>query len=204
MMRLPNNNNQAARDALAHRPRTAGETPAGLPPYPREWAGRVAVGEGPQPGLSGGANLGWSYQPRFRQPAKEQSRCAAWPLIRQVGNLSPEPDSGGGASDVGKASAGVAGDSHTMPSAAAGIDYSRVEGRPGALRTTVTQNLICGPYFLSQLWSLMICSSWAFGSKSAGMISNLTKYLQTSRICFTSSFFAASLSAGSCWRSDRY
>jgi hypothetical protein len=30
-------------------------------------------------------------------------------------------------------------------SAAAGIDYSRVEGRPGALRTTVTQNLICAP-----------------------------------------------------------
>ena len=35
------------------------------------------------------------------------------------------------------------GDSHTVPGAAAGIDYSRAEGRPGALRTTVTQNLIC-------------------------------------------------------------
>ena len=40
-------------------------------------------------------------------------------------------------------SAGVACDSHPEPSAAAGIDYSRVEGRPDALRTTVTQNLIC-------------------------------------------------------------
>jgi hypothetical protein len=50
-----------------------------------------------------------------------------------------------GAGDVGKASAGVACDSHTVPSAAAGIDYSRVESRPGALRTTVTQNLICAP-----------------------------------------------------------
>ena len=29
----------------------------------------------------GGANLGWSYQPRLRQPAKEQGRCAAWPLM---------------------------------------------------------------------------------------------------------------------------
>ena len=47
-----------------------------------------------------------------------------------------------GAGDVGKASAGVASDSHTVPSAAAGIDCSRVEGRPGALRTTATQNLI--------------------------------------------------------------
>ena len=47
------------------------------------------------------------------------------------------------AGDVGKASAGVASDSHTEPNAAAGIDYSRVEGRPGALKTTVTQNLIC-------------------------------------------------------------
>jgi len=30
-----------------------------------------------------------------------------------------------------------------VPSAAAGIDYAQVEGRPGALRTTATQNLIC-------------------------------------------------------------
>jgi hypothetical protein len=30
-----------------------------------------------------------------------------------------------------------------VPSAAVGGDYSRVEGRPGALRTTATQNLIC-------------------------------------------------------------
>ena len=35
------------------------------------------------------------------------------------------------------------GDRHTVTGAAAGIDYSRVKGRPGALRTTVTQNLIC-------------------------------------------------------------
>ena len=28
------------------------ETP-GLPPYPRKWAGRVAVGEGPEAGLLG-------------------------------------------------------------------------------------------------------------------------------------------------------
>ena len=47
-----------------------------------------------------------------------------------------------GAGGVGKASAGVACDSHTVLSAAAGIDYSRVEGLPGALRTTATQNLI--------------------------------------------------------------
>ena len=50
-----------------------------------------------------------------------------------------------GAGDVGKASAGVAYDSHPEPSAAAGIDYSRVEGWPDARRTTVTQNLICAP-----------------------------------------------------------
>ena len=29
------------------------ETPEGLPPYPREWARRVAVGEGPEAGLLG-------------------------------------------------------------------------------------------------------------------------------------------------------
>jgi hypothetical protein len=28
----------------------------------------------------GEANLGWSCQPRLRQPAKEQGRGAAWPL----------------------------------------------------------------------------------------------------------------------------
>jgi hypothetical protein len=49
------------------------------------------------------------------------------------------------AGDVGKVSAGVACDSQTVPSAAAGIGYSRVEGWPGALRTTVTQNLLRAP-----------------------------------------------------------
>jgi hypothetical protein len=43
----------------------------------------------------------------------------------------------------GQASAGVECDSHPVPSAAAGSDYSRVEGRTGALRTTVTQDLTC-------------------------------------------------------------
>jgi hypothetical protein len=73
-LRLPDNYHQAARDALAHRPRTAcgsrrslavvplnadqryddtGGTTGGLAPYPREWAGRVAVGEGPEAGLLG-------------------------------------------------------------------------------------------------------------------------------------------------------
>ena len=50
-----------------------------------------------------------------------------------------------GAGDGGKAPAGAACDSHTEPSAAAGIDYSRVEGRPRAQRTAVTQDLICAP-----------------------------------------------------------
>ena len=91
----------------------------------------------------GGANLGWSGQPRLRQPAEEQGRGAAWSRMLQVGNLSQGLRAVVGAGDVGKASAGVACDSHTVPSAVAGIDYSRVEGRPGALRTIVTQNLIC-------------------------------------------------------------
>src|ERR1017187_1752637 len=91
----------------------------------------------------GGANLGWSDQPRLRQPAKEQGRGGAWPLILQVATSPQGLTAAVGAGDVGKASAGVGCDSHTVPSAAAGIDYSRVEGRPGALRTTVTQNLIC-------------------------------------------------------------
>jgi hypothetical protein len=90
-----------------------------------------------------GANLGWSYRPRLRQLAKEQGRGAAWPLMLQVGNLSPGLTAVVGAGGVGKASAGVGCDSHTGLSTAAGIDYSRVEGRPGALRTTVKQNLIC-------------------------------------------------------------
>src|ERR1035438_863641 len=70
------------------------ETTGGLRPYQRGWAGRVAVGEGPEAGL-------------LEEPT--------W----------------------------AEGDSHTVPGAAAGIDYSRAEGRPGALRTTVTQNPIC-------------------------------------------------------------
>ena len=54
------------------------------------------------------------------------------------------------------------GDSHTVPGAAAGIDYSRVEGPPGALRTTAMQNLICAPdkrpaaFFLSPIEAALI------------------------------------------------
>jgi hypothetical protein len=33
--------------------RVSGGAPAGLPPYPQEWAGRVAIGEGPEAGLLG-------------------------------------------------------------------------------------------------------------------------------------------------------
>jgi hypothetical protein len=47
--------------------------------------------------------------------------------------------------DYRKSTPGVACDSHTVPGAAAGIDYSRVEGRPSARRAMVTQNLICAP-----------------------------------------------------------
>ena len=71
--------------------RDSHETTEGLPPYQWEWAGRVAVGEGPE----ADPNLGWSYRPRLRQLAKEQGRGAAWPLMLQVGNLSPGPDGGG-------------------------------------------------------------------------------------------------------------
>jgi hypothetical protein len=76
VMRLPDNYDQAARDTLAHRPSNAcgsrrslavvpligdkryyGESPVGLwrglPPCQQEWAGRVAVGEGPEAGLLG-------------------------------------------------------------------------------------------------------------------------------------------------------
>src|ERR1035441_3300458 len=47
----------------------------------------------------GGANLGWSDQPRLRQPAKEQGRGAAWPLILETGHFSPGPDGGGASLD---------------------------------------------------------------------------------------------------------
>ena len=62
-----------------------------------------------------------------------------------------------GAGDGGKVSAGVACVSHTEPSAAAGIDSARVEGWPGARRTTVTQNLICAPLPAEDKLGLYTC-----------------------------------------------
>ena len=62
-----------------------------------------------------------------------------------------------GAGEVGKASAGVACVSHTEPSADAGIVSARVEGWPGALRTTVTQNLICAPLPAEDKLGLYTC-----------------------------------------------
>ena len=46
---------------------------------------------------------------------------------------------------------------HTEPSAAAGIDSARVEGWPGARRTTVTQNLICAPLPAEDKLGLYTC-----------------------------------------------
>ena len=73
------------------------ETPmrlwGGLPPYPREWAGRLAVGEGPEAGLLGKPT--WAGALNRDSGNQQRSKaCAAWPLIRQVGNLSPGPDGG--------------------------------------------------------------------------------------------------------------
>ena len=51
--------------------RDSHETPEGLPPYQWEWAGRVAVGEGSE----ADPNLGWSDQPRLRQPAKGKAEA---------------------------------------------------------------------------------------------------------------------------------
>src|ERR1019366_3519548 len=113
--------------------RDSHEITEGPPPYPREWAGRVAVGEGPEAGLfgeptwAGAINRDSGNRPRSRaqaQPGHGFYRSATFPKgLRAVV----------GAGDCGKAPAGVACDSHTVPSAAAGIDDSRVEGWPGTL-----------------------------------------------------------------------
>jgi hypothetical protein len=176
VMRLPDCYHQAARDALARRSRSAcgsrrslagdspetrrstsdrgsevlrrvsGESPAELRPYLREWAGRVAVGEGPEGGLfgeptwAGAINRDSGNRQRSKAeapPGHGFDRSATFPkgltAVVRVG-------------DDGKASAGVACSSQTVPSAAAGIDYFRVEDRSRALRTTVTQNLICASW----------------------------------------------------------
>ena len=49
------------------------------------------------------------------------------------------------AGDFRKVRAGVGFDSHPLGSAAAAIDWSRVQGQPDALRTIVAQDLICAP-----------------------------------------------------------
>jgi hypothetical protein len=105
-----------------------------------------AVTEGPEacplgePTWAGAINRDSVNRPRIKAVAQRGhwfDRSAAFPQGLKVMV---------GACGVGKSSAGVACDSDRVPSAAAGIDYSRVEGWPGALRTTVTQNLICTHY----------------------------------------------------------
>ena len=103
------------------------------------------MGEGPEAGLlgeptgAGAINRDSGNRPRSKaeaQPGHGFYRSATFPQ-----GLTAVVGAGG----AGKVSAGVTCDSHTVPSAVAGIDYSRVKGRPSALRTTVTQNLICAP-----------------------------------------------------------
>ena len=123
--------------------RVAPEIPGGLPPYLREWVGRVAVGAGPEAGLlgepswAGGVNRDFGNRQRSSAEAQrghgfdgQATFLKGMTAVVWVG-------------DYRKSTPGVVCDSHRAPSAAAGIDYSQVEGLPGALRTRVTQNLIC-------------------------------------------------------------
>ena len=125
--------------------RVAPETPGGLPPYLREWVGRVAVGAGPEAGLlgepswAGGVNR--DFGNRQRSSAEAQPGHGFDGQTTFLKGMTAVVWAG----DYREATPGVAGDSHTAPSAAAGIDYSRVEGRPSARRAMVTQNLICAP-----------------------------------------------------------
>ncbi len=77
----------------------------------------------------------------MRQPAKEQGRGAAWPLILQTGHLSPGPEGGGRGNKRQESDSRGHVRWGDLPSAAA--PALSVEGQPGALRTTATQNLIC-------------------------------------------------------------
>jgi len=103
----------------------------------------VAVGEGPEAGLLGEPSWGGAIN---RDSGKRQGSKADAPsghgCCRQA-TFTKGLTAVVGAGDYRKATAEVACDRHTVPGAAAGIDYSRVESRPGALRATVTQNMIC-------------------------------------------------------------
>ena len=100
------------------------------------------MGEGPEAGIlgeptwAGAINRDSGNRPRSKAEAQPGHGCYRSATFPQ--DLTAVVGAGG----VGKASAGVGCDSHMVPSAAADIDYSRVQGRPGALRTTATQNLI--------------------------------------------------------------
>src|SRR5208283_671636 len=105
----------------------------------------MAVGEGPEDGLlgeptwAGAINRDSGNRQRSKADAPSSHGCC-----RQATFPQGLP-AGVRAGDYRKATAGVACDRHTVPGAAAGVDYSRFESRPGALRTTVKQNLICAP-----------------------------------------------------------
>ena len=101
------------------------------------------MGEGPEVGLSGEPT--WARAIIRDSGNRPRSKAEAQPGHGCYRSATSPQGLGAvvGAGDVGKAAVGVACDSQTVPSAGAGIDYSRLEGRPGSLRTTVTQNPIC-------------------------------------------------------------
>jgi hypothetical protein len=73
------------------------------------------------------------------------------------GSNCPVLGAGGCVAVLGRKSVFEQGDDEAeVPSAAADIDYSRVEARQGALRTTVTQNLICAPVLALRIISLRL------------------------------------------------
>jgi hypothetical protein len=103
----------------------------------------MAVGEGPETGLFGEPTWAGVINRDYGSRPRTNAEAQPGPAFYRSATCPQGLTAAVGAGDVWKASAGVGCDSHTVPSAAAGIDHSRVEGRPGALKTTVTQDLIC-------------------------------------------------------------
>ena len=124
------------------------------------------MGGGREAGLFGETTRARGVNRECGNRQRSKAEGALWPLILQTGHLSPKPASGArGRTRQESDSRGYVRWPHPAQRGCGGIEHSRVEGQPDALRTTVAQNLICARWPSSAVrgqWSVVPLQLSAF------------------------------------------
>ena len=100
------------------------------------------MGEGPEVGLLGEPTWAEAINRDSGNRQRSKAEAQPGPGFHRQATFAQGLTAVVGAGDYKKVSVGAGCDSHTLPSAAAGLGSSRIEGQPRELRTPSAQNRI--------------------------------------------------------------